>query len=163
MLENKSFKLLILILVGILLTFLTLSKFQILKTLTVCEVLEKNLEEFATTKRGNPIEFCREMNYIRDSTSQKTKQFWVGGKLLNITRQFNEAYDSYEFKLKFRGLRKEVEIYTFSFNPNIPYEIGKFYKFDAAKWCETLFSTAHSGFFRDHNFTLLEEFDECNK
>jgi len=90
------------------------------------------------------------------------KPIWVGARLINITRIYNEAYERYEFKLTFKGYKKQGDIYIGTKNESIPYEVGKFYKFDLSRECWLIYSMASSGMFSDPELNALEHLKECD-
>jgi len=91
------------------------------------------------------------------------KSIWVGGKLINISRVNNPAYDRNEFGLTFQGPQKREGISIgVKVGQSLPYEVGKFYRFNLRNTCALLQSMASSGMFYDPNLNNLEHLSECD-
>ena len=93
---------------------------------------------------------------------KKPKPILVGGKLIEISKTDGEAYERNEFMLTFKGFQKQGKIYIGTKNESVPYEIGKFYKFDLGNECKLIYSMASSGMFSDPNLDALEHLPECD-
>ena len=88
----------------------------------------------------------------------------VGGELIDISEEAYSSMSSIAMGgpnvkyLKFKGYKKEGLIHLNFRYPNatLPYEVGKFYKFDTS---DIRLSGAHSGEFIDPELNKLEEID----
>lgn len=87
---------------------------------------------------------------------------WVGGKLINISKIYVDSYKKNEFTLTFQGFKKQGNIYIGTKGEIIPYEVGKFYKFDLTNKCKLNRSMASSGMFSDPNLSELGGLKQCN-
>ena len=94
--------------------------------------------------------------------TEGNKPIWVGGKLIDISKTDSAAYERNEFTLTFQSSQKQGKIYIGTKSESIPYEIGKFYKFDLGNKCKLIYSMASSGMFSDPNLDALEHLQECN-
>jgi hypothetical protein len=86
----------------------------------------------------------------------------VGGKIVNISKVYNEAYTRNEFTLTIKGSSKLGQIYIGTQGSSIPYEVGRFYRFDLTNLCPLMRSAASSGMFYDPSLDALEHMHECD-
>ena len=117
-----------------------------------CEELAKN---FDAKKDSIGPEAC-------NAWSESREPIWVGGKLINVSKMYQPGYERNEFTLTFQGFETQGNIYIGTTNEGIPYEIGKFYKFDLGNKCKLLYSAASSGAFSDPDLDALEHLEQCD-
>jgi len=106
--------------------------------------------------------FDEKINYFDAVDCNKVELFeidnvFVGGVLLNVTTIYDKVLKRYEHGLNFFGGEKEGWIFILSERETIPYEIGKFYKFDLIRKCDFLDSSTDIGFYNDAGFKELKE------
>lgn len=110
-----------------------------------CDELVKNFD--AKIDSISPT-LCNEL--------KENQEIWVGGKLIDISKIYNSAYERNEFTLIFQGFEKQGKIIISSKEENIPYKIGQFYKFDLVRKCTLMYSASSSGIFSDQNLDALQ-------
>ncbi len=120
---------------------------------TSCEKLAKNFDDKIDSINASE---CDEW------ITEGKKPIWVGGKLIEVSKRYNAAYDRNEFILTFQGLQNQGKIHIGTKNESIPYETGKFYKFDLGNKCKLIYSMASSGMFSDPKLDALEHLPECD-
>ena len=122
------------------------------QTQPTCESLAKN---FDAKIDSISITTC-------DKWADGSKPIWMGGTLISISKIYNSAYERNEFTLTFQGFENQGKIYISAKNNELPYEIGKFYKFDLGNKCKLFQSMASSGMFSDPNLNVLEHLAICD-
>ena len=95
---------------------------------------------------------------ITDSTV--TPEFWVAGELISAEYNYQEAYQQYNYILKFKGIAKTKTITLIMHSEEVVYELNKYYKFDYGKICNNMMSMANSGSFSYRQNFLTEI--KCN-
>ena len=135
---------------------------------------DKNIIEYKNDNSAN-INSCNKLSknfdLIIDSSNfvecdgwnvNNQNPIWVGGKLINISKIYVDSYKRNEFTLAFQGYKKQGNLYIGTKNEIIPYEIGKFYKFDLGNRCKIVRSMASSRMFSDPDLKELKELKQCN-
>jgi hypothetical protein len=87
---------------------------------------------------------------------------WVGGTLKNMSTTYDSWHNHGVHSLTFVGIKKEGIMRINTNISEIPYQIGKYYKFDLGKECVLFYSMASSGSFYDPNLTALEHMECTN-
>jgi len=64
--------------------------------------------------------------------------------------------------LTFYGSEKQGMMYIGTEKEIIPYETGRFYKFDLGNKCKLMTSMASSGMFSDPHLDALEHLEKCD-
>jgi hypothetical protein len=112
-----------------------------------CDTLAKNFDSNNVNQFSVPE--CQRSN----------ASVWVGGTLVNIARVQSDFPKRYEYRLLFKGDRKYGTITIGNANDTIPYQAGKFYKFDLRNKCVLILSAESSGMFYDPNLNALTPMD----
>ncbi|MFH1424157.1 MAG: hypothetical protein ABIG20_00580 [archaeon] len=107
-----------------------------------CQKLSEELDNYVGIGSNNPIDnFC-----------DKDYELWIGGVLLDYSCSYVPAYTRYECDMTFQGYKERLNLHISNDEATLPFETGKFYKFDITKTCETRMSAASSG-----NFPAVKE------
>lgn len=106
--------------------------------------------------------YDEKINYFDAVECNKVELFeienvYVGGTLLNTSWEYDKVLKRYEHRMKFVGDEIEGWIFILSEREQIPYEVGKFYKFDLIRKCDFLKSSTDIGFYNDEGFKELVE------
>lgn len=122
------------------------------------------------------VNTCEELSMALDSEKQidparcdqyfaeNQKPILVGGKLIDTSKLSTPWYgeNRSEFTLTFKGFKKERRLRIATGEEAVPYEIGKFYRFDLGRECPLIHSMASSGNFLDSDLNALEHLEECS-
>jgi hypothetical protein len=84
---------------------------------------------------------------------------WVGARLLAKSVSYDSWYHRYVTSLTMAGLEKQTELQITSGATTVsqvPYEVGRFYKYDVGGMCRLIFSSASSGMFYDPGLQALK-------
>lgn len=90
----------------------------------------------------------------------------VGGKLVKISEPFyyvpsDEENKKVTYNMTLKGINKEGDLFLrTSSGSTLPYEVGKFYKFDLKN--RNQYSSQLSGVFMDPNLDALEHLPQCD-
>ncbi|MFC2162045.1 hypothetical protein ACFLRF_00055 [Candidatus Altiarchaeota archaeon] len=109
----------------------------------VCEELKLSFDEKIDSMSGTE---CNEW------MENGKKPVWVGGRL--IGRNGN--------RLTFQGTAKQGTINLYSQGGPIPYETGRFYRFDLGRYCTLFYSMQLSGRYSDPDLNALTHLNECD-
>ena len=125
-----------------------------------CDKLTKEFDKQAKIVNGNiGLEECT--TYDPDTGIVDTvKGITVGATLLDIKSRYINAY---YHTLTLKGDKKQGTISIKSSQPTIPYQIGKFYKFDLGRVCSNYFSAGSGGRFLDPSLNALQAIECDNK
>ncbi|PIN90613.1 hypothetical protein COU57_03080 [Candidatus Pacearchaeota archaeon CG10_big_fil_rev_8_21_14_0_10_32_14] len=92
-----------------------------------------------------------------DDWEDKQLPLYVGGYLENMTR--TKDYDYYTYTLVFKGIKNRLIILIETKEDSIPYNTGKFYKFNLNGQCRLSYLSTFSGKFYDPYLNKLKPLD----